>query len=107
MHKLLLEERNNTISDLQYHKTIKDTRPIAALTRNISEMSIECSTAIKEPPETPTTTTHHNKPSLILDDIDGLSSSNKLLIQEKVKSVFELPDTETLVNGKVGGFFGK
>lgn len=106
-HYVVEEERNDTISDLhdQGEGSLSRSRPITALTRNLSEMSIECST-VKAPPQASVVTTadvlsHHAtaEPTLILDDVGGLSSSNKLLIQEKVKTVFELPDSESLVNG--------
>lgn len=68
------------------------SRPAHRLTRNLSsEMSIERST----------TSNHNQNYDLILDGIgsrEGLS--NLSLIEQKVKTVFELPESETLVNGQ-------
>ncbi|KAI8643219.1 hypothetical protein BD408DRAFT_415154 [Parasitella parasitica] len=61
-------------------------RPTAGLTRNLSEMSIECRTA-----------NDGREPSLD-DEIVNDSLSNRLLIEAKVRNVFELPQSETLVN---------
>lgn len=52
-------------------------------------MSIECST----------TTNHDQNYDLILGETE--SSEGLSLIEQKVKTVFELPDSETLVNGQI------
>lgn len=75
------------------HGTISDsppnTRPISTLTRNLTEMSIECSPIPAEEENT-----------IKIDDIGDMEISKKGIVQDKVKTVFELPDTEILVNGK-------
>jgi hypothetical protein len=65
------------------------------LARNLSsEMSIECST----------TANHEQDYDLMLDEIE--SSEELSLIEQKVKTVFELPDSETLVNGQTARSLG-
>ncbi|CAO3656755.1 unnamed protein product [Mucor hiemalis] len=74
-------EQNDTISDLN-HST--NPRPITSLTRNLSEMSIECGTVPS-----------NNPPREVNDD---LNASSNTLLESKVKTVFELSESETLLN---------
>lgn len=76
------QEQNDTISDLN-----KSTapQPITSLTRNLSEMSIECATV----------PTNNNPPQELNDDLVASSSA---LLENKVKAVFELSESETLLN---------
>ncbi|CEP11565.1 hypothetical protein [Parasitella parasitica] len=85
------EKDDYAISTIPEDDTISEIparhRPTAGLTRNLSEMSIECSTANRNGCEPPPT---------LDDEIVHDNSSNRLLI---VRNVFELPPSETLVNG--------
>lgn len=65
----------------------KNARPIPALTRNMSEMSIEYTVPEDEKDDT----------ELILDNIPKPNQSS---LENKLKMVFELPESETLINGK-------
>lgn len=55
-------------------------------------MSIECGTV-------PTGAENKENP-ITIDDIGDMSIDKKGIVQDKVKTVFELPETEVLVNGK-------
>lgn len=78
---------NDTISEIPATTT---PRPRVGLTRNLSEMSIECSTAADE-----------NDDSVLDDELLQDDLSNRALIESKVKRAFTLPASETLVNGMV------
>jgi hypothetical protein len=76
---------HDTISEIPARTSL---RPTVGLTRNLSEMSIECSSVAND-----------NYDSLLSDEIIEDNLSNRLLIQDKLKTAFELPESETLING--------
>ncbi|GAA5812088.1 hypothetical protein MFLAVUS_005538 [Mucor flavus] len=80
--QMIVSDEHGTISD-----SPPNTRPISTLTRNLTEMSIECS---------PISAKEEN--TIKIDDIGDMEISKKGIVQDKVKTVFELPDTEILVN---------
>lgn len=76
---------HDTISEIPARTSL---RPTVGLTRNLSEMSIECSS--------PANDTYD---SILNDENIDDNLSNRLLIQNKLKIAFELPESETLING--------
>lgn len=83
------DDDDDTISEIPA-LTTAHRRPTAVvgLTRNLSEMSIECSTAAAADEN------DDDDDELIQDDL-----SNRALIESKVKKAFALPASETLING--------
>lgn len=79
------QEDDDTISEIP----TTANRPTAGLTRNFSEMSIECSTA------------NENYDAMLDDEIIQDDLSNRAVIEAKVKTAFALPASETLINGRL------
>ncbi|GAN01566.1 glycosyltransferase family 1 protein [Mucor ambiguus] len=86
------QDDDDTISEMPA-LTAATHRPTVGLTRNLSEMSIECSTATDE-----------NDDSVLDDELIQADLSNRVLIESKVKKAFALPASETLINVTLPGW---
>ncbi|KAI9342411.1 hypothetical protein BD770DRAFT_204796 [Pilaira anomala] len=70
--------------------TSSDKQSLKKLTRSLTEMSIECGTV--------PTRAENKENTITIDDIGDMSIDKKGIVQVKVRTVFELPETEVLVN---------